>query len=238
MSDMKVVALIPYWDEYRFPEQSVSNRDTIKIGGHSLIERTVMLLQDIDQVDDIVIYSSNEQVQELFDDSLKYSFLKRDESLDHDNISIEDIIENFLKETEADVVLLVHPKCPFLRPDSVQDCINKVARGSFDSAFFCSKHKKLAWFNGKPLNHSLISKGHTPSLSTLEPVIFESSSVYVFTRKLFESTRRRIGSNPYMKFLGHFEGFEIDRIDDYEIAELIINAGLDVTESLNGNGKH
>lgn len=235
---MKTVAMIPYWHEYRFPDQSVSNRDTLKIGGHSLIERAVMLLQGIEQIDEIIIYSSNEQVQDLFDESLKYSFIKRDKRLDDENISIEDIIESFLKTTDADVILLVHPKCPFLRPDSVEDCINKVVSGTFDSAFFGSKHKKLAWFKGEPLNYSLVNGVNTQSLSSLESVIFESSSVYVFTRELFENTRRRISPNPYMKFLGHFEGFEIDRPDDYEIAELIINAGLDVMESPNGKGKY
>ena len=51
---------------------------------------------------------------------------------------------------------------------------------------------------------------------------------YVFTRKLFKRTRRRVGVNPYVRFVSHFEGFEIDRADDYQIAELIINAGLDI----------
>ena len=227
---MKTVAMIPHWHEYRFPDQSVSNRDTLKLGGHSLIERTVMLLQGIEQIDEIVIYSSNEQVQELFDVSLKYSFIKRDKKLDDENISIEDIIESFLKETDADIVLLIHPKCPFLKPVSIEDCINKVFSGSFDSAFFAEKYKKMAWFQGEPLNYSLVSGGNTQSLSSLEPVIFESSSAYVFTRKLFDKSRRRIGKNPYIKFVSHFEGFEIDRAEDYEIAELIINAGLDVLE--------
>ena len=47
---MKTVAMIPHWDEYRFPDQSVTDRDTLKIAGHSLIERTICLLQDIEQI--------------------------------------------------------------------------------------------------------------------------------------------------------------------------------------------
>jgi CMP-N-acetylneuraminic acid synthetase len=228
---MKIVTMIPYWHEYRFPEQSVSNRDTLKIGGYSLIERAVDLVQNIEQVNEVIVYSSDEQVKKFLDSSLKYKFLKREVRLDDENISIEDIIESFLKKSDADVIVLMHPKCPFLKPKSLEDCINKVISGSFDSAFIGSKHQKLAWFKGEPLNYSLVSGDNTQSLSSLEPVIFESSSVYVFTRELFEKTRRRIGINPYMKFIGHFEGFEIDRSEDYEIAELIINAGLDALES-------
>ena len=232
---MKTVAMIPHWHEYRFPDQSVSDRDTLKIAGHSLIERTIHLLQNIEQIDQIIIYSSNEKVLEVIDDSLSYSFLKRDHKLDDANVSIEDIIETFLPTTDADVILLMHPKCPFLRSDSVEDCLNKVVSGRFDSAFIGSKYKKMAWFKGEPLNYSLESGSNTKHLTSLEPIILESSSVYVFTRELFYKSRRRIGKNPYIKFVGHFEGFEIDRAEDCEIAELIINAGLDVLEHSNAN---
>jgi CMP-N-acetylneuraminic acid synthetase len=232
---MKTVAMIPHWHEYRFPDQSVSDRDTLKIAGHSLIERTIHLLQNIEQIDQIIIYSSNEKVLEVIDDSLSYSFSKRDHKLDDANVSIEDIIETFLPTTDADVILLMHPKCPFLSPRSIEDCLNKVVSGSFDSSFVGSKYQKMAWFKGEPLNYSLVSNGKTQNLSSLEPVILESSSVYVFTRELFDKSRRRIGKNPYIKFVGHFEGFEIDRAEDFEIAELIINAGLDVLEHSNAD---
>jgi len=80
-------------------------------------------------------------------------------------------------------------------------------------------------FEGKPLNFS--NHKDTPSLSKLSPILIESSSFYVFTRELFESNRRRIGENPYIKEIGHLEGFEVDNQDDLLMAELIINAGLD-----------
>lgn len=228
---MKIDVMIPYWQEYKFPDKSISNRDTIKIGGHSLIERAVRAVQNIEQINNIVIYSSNEQVKELLDDSLQYTFQKRPLELDDESVSIEDIIERFLSTSDADAIVLMHPKCPFLRTKSITECVNNVIDGSFDSAFIGSKHQKLAWFNGKPLNYTLKSGDNTQSLSSLEPVIFESSSVYVFTRDLFNKTRRRVGSSPYMKIVGHFEGFEIDQPEDFEIAELIVNAGLDVMGS-------
>ena len=46
----------------------------------------------------------------------------------------------------------------------------------------------------------------------------------------YDFSKMKGRKNPYIKFVSHFEGFEIDRAEDYEIAELIINAGLDVLE--------
>ena len=103
--------------------------------------------------------------------------------------------------------------------------LQKVKSGEYDSAFVVSQARKLAWFNGKPLNYTL-SKD-TPTLSSIEPVVLESSSVYVFTRELFENTRHRISDKPFMMNVGHFEGFEVDTEDDYKMAELIINSGFE-----------
>ena len=122
--------------------------------------------------------------------------------------------------------MLMHPKSPFLKPESIADCISKVKSKEYDSAFLVTRAKKLAWYDGKPLNYFL-SKD-TPSLDSILPVVLESSSLYVFTKELFQRTRHRISENPYMKEVGHFEGFEIDRVDDFEMAELIVNAGFEI----------
>ena len=228
---MKIVVMIPYWCEYKYPDRSIKDRDSLKIGGHTLLEHTVRIAQQVEKVDDVIIYASNEQTLDLLDDSVKCSFQKRDIDLDNQNTSIEDIIERFLSISDADSFVLMHPRCPFIRSQTITDCITKVVDQEFDSAFVASRHSKLAWFKGKPLNYSLDKGGATTHLTSIEPVILESSAVYVFTRELFEATRRRIGENPYMKFIGRYEGFEIGSTDDYEIAELIVNAGLDIFEN-------
>ena len=111
------------------------------------------------------------------------------------------------------------------RGQYITACIDKVLAGDTDSAFLARNIQRNAWFEGKPLNFS--NHKDTPSLSKLPPVLIESSSFYVFTRELFESNRRRIGESPYIKEIGHLEGFEVDNQDDLTMAELIINAGLD-----------
>jgi len=224
---MKIIAVIPYWEEYRFPDENISNRDTLKIGGYTLLERTINICNKVEKIDKTIIYSSNDQVLKLLDEKIQYTFQNRDVDLDSQSVSIEDIIERFLNTTTADIVVLVHPRCPFIRSESITDCINKVVNEGYDSALIATQYKKLAWFEGKPLNYSLQKGGNTLNNTQVEPVVLESSSVYVFTRDLFESTRRRIGIKPYFKYVGGFEGFDIESSDDYEIAELIVNAGLD-----------
>jgi len=222
---MKVVALIPFWSEYLFPKNSLSKRDTLKLGENSLIDYTVKIANQVNILDEVIIYSSSDDVLNLMNKDSKCRLIKRDSDLDAIGVSIEDIIERFLTVSDADIIVLMHPKCPFLRNKTISSCIAEVKSGKYDSACVVVQARKLAWFNGKPLNYTL-SKS-TPALSSIEPVALESSSVYVFTRELFENTRNRISDNPFMINIGHFEGFEVDTEDDYKMAELIVNSGFE-----------
>ena len=222
---MKIVALIPFWSDYKSVDGEILCRPLVNIGGRSLINRTVEIINRINVIEEVVIFASNNKVLDYLDEKVRYRFLKRDQSLDSNDASIEDIIESFLQNSDAEVVVLIHPKSPFIKSKTIQTCIEKVSSGESDSAFVAHSIKKHAWFRGERLNYS---KGiDTPALSNIEPILVETSSVYVFTRALFNKSRSRIGLNPYIKEIGHFEGFEVERPDDFEMAELIINAGLD-----------
>ena len=224
---MKIIVMIPYWHGYEFPEEGLANRNDLKVAGYTLIDRAIRVAQSIKSVSDVVVYASSDKVLNLLKDPTSCTFMKRDSSLDSQEASIEDIVERFLQNSDADIIVLMHPRCPFIKQKTISECIDKVANKSVESSFVGSSFRKLAWFKNKPLNYSLESGKNTPNLSSIEPVIIESSAVYVFTRKLFEKTRRRVCGNPFIQITGPFEGFEVNTVDDYAIAELIVNAGLD-----------
>jgi CMP-N-acetylneuraminic acid synthetase len=222
---MKIIALIPFWTDYKPLKESLTCKPLVKVSGKSLINRTIEIINHIKLIDKTVVFTSDSEVFDHIDDSMSYQIIQRDASLNSDKVSIEDIINEFLQVSDADIVVLIHPQSPFIRPQTIKECVEKVLTGGFDSAFVANSIKRQAWYKGKPLNY-LIDKD-TPMLSELEPVLIESSSIYVFTRALFKKNRHRIGENPYIKKVGHFEGFEVDNKDDLTMAELMINAGLD-----------
>lgn len=223
---MKIVAMIPYWSGYDFPNGDIEKRDVIKLGAHSLINYTVSLANRSKMINEVIIYSSSNDVMNdiSLEEGEKCRLLKRDSELDDQSISIETIIERFLEVSDADIVVLMHPKNPFLKPQTVDKCIKNVLSKEYDSAFIVTRIKKLAWYKNKPVNYSLDKD--TPNHSSLAPVFLESSSLYVFSRELFENTHSRIGEKFFMCEIDPLEGFEINQKDDYAIAELIINAGL------------
>jgi CMP-N-acetylneuraminic acid synthetase len=222
---MKIIALIPFWIDYKPLKDSLDCRPLIKIGGKSLINKTLEIVNGVQLIDKVVIFTSDKKVSSYIDKSVSCDIVQRDAGLNSNKTSIEDVIGSFLKVSDADVVVLIHPKSPFIKPKTIEECVIKVLEGVFDSAFTARSIKKNVWHKGESLIYSIYKD--TPSLSEISPILIESSSIYVFKRALFEKSRSRIGENPYIKEVGSFEGFEIDSEDDIMMAELIINAGLD-----------
>ena len=156
---------------------------------------------------------------------LKYKYVERPQYLDSQEAKIQDIIREFLKkDSTADIIVLFHFTAPFLRPETVNECVEAVKSGRYSSAFTAYEIQKFCWFRGKPLNYSL--KRDTPRTQDIDSVIIEQSGLYVFKREVFEKTGQRISAKPYIKFVDHFEGHDIDTPDDFRIAELIVNTGL------------
>ena len=221
---MKVIGLIPYWMDYQTQNGVSAHKNLKKLGGQYLINYSLRVLKSTKDIDQVLIYASDERVLDITDDSIDFDYLKRPKFLDANDIAIEDIIDEFLKVSDADIIVMLHPNSPFLRSSTVHECVEKVISGDFDSAFTAYEYKKLTWFNGRPLNYSLDKP--TPQLKQLDPVIFEQSSLYIFTRESYLKHHKRVGVKPYIKIIDHFEGHEVNVLEDFQIAELIVNSGM------------
>ncbi|KZZ58311.1 MAG: hypothetical protein MK096_07610 [Oleiphilaceae bacterium] len=220
---MKVVAFIPFWMGYHSQTGAPINRATKKLGGLPLINYSLNVLASSELIAESVIFSSSNEIEEYIEGP-SYSIIKRPKFLDDNGISIEQIIEEFLKLSDADVFVLMHPNSPFIQLESIETCIQEVVEGRADSAFTAHTFKKFCWHKGRPLNYSLDLP--TPQLKDIEPVILEQSSLYVFTRSIFEKERKRVGGKAYIHNVNHFEGHDLIEDEDFEIAELIVNSGM------------
>lgn len=217
---MRTVGFIPS----RLNSERVPFKNIKELGGIPLINYTVKAMNKVPSIDEVVIFASEDSICKHIEHGLKYKFLERPKSLDSQEAKIQDIIAEFLKKDNADTIVLLHITSPFLKPQTIAECIDKVNSGEYDSAFTAYQVKKFCWFGGKPLNYSLGSS--TPRTQDIDPVIVEQSSLYVFKRELFEKTGQRISQNAYIKFIDHFEGHDIDTPEDFKVAELIVNTGL------------
>ena len=81
---------------------------------HLLIVRFAVA-QSIKSVSDVVVYPFNNKVLNLLKDPTACTFMRCDSSLESQEASIEDIMEKFLQNSDADIIVLMHSLCPFIK---------------------------------------------------------------------------------------------------------------------------
>jgi CMP-N-acetylneuraminic acid synthetase len=214
---MKIVAFTPS----RLNSQRVPQKNIKMLGRMPLVNYALEAMNRIMSIDEIVIFASESSICNYIRPDLKYRLMERPAFLDTQEAKVQDLIREFLKANDADIILMFHLTSPFLRPETVDECIEKVRNGEYDSAFTAFSIDRRCWFKGRPLNFSSINENS----EKLEPVIVEHS-LYIFRRKVFETTGRRISVNPYIKIVDQIEGHDIDTPEDFRVAELIVNTGL------------
>ena len=175
----------------------------------------------VELIDDVVVFASEPSICGYIKDGIKYRYIERPSFLDTQEAKVQDLIREFLKLCDADIIAMFHITSPFLRGETILECLQKVKSGGYNSAFTAFRVDRRCWFKGMPLNFSISDKPD----QYIVPVIVEHS-LYVFRREVFETTGQRISSNPFIKYIDHFEGHDIDTPEDFRIAELIVNTGL------------
>lgn len=210
---MKNVALIPV----KLNSKRVPGKNTKPFfDGTPLmtfIQKTCLAAKNID---DVFIYCSDDAVKPYVLPGV--TFLKRPEYLDGDTINANDFIREFMKEVDADIYVNAHTTSPFAKTETVEELVEKVASGEYDSAFCAEPLRTFMWENGKPVN---FDPDHFPRTQDLPLIYGETSIAYVFTKESFLKHNRRLGSKPFIKEVSRIEAMDIDYPEDFEMANAV-----------------
>lgn len=214
---MKIVALVPI----RLNSQRVEGKNLRLLGGRPLMTYLLESLVAARNIDEVYVYCSDESIKQYLPEGA--TFLKRDPKLDSNTTLGEEIYNAFTKEVEADIYVLAHATSPFIRTSTIEQGVDKVASGEYDSAFSAEKVQTFTWWQGRPLNYSL---ERIPRTQDLEPVYVETSAFFIFRREVWLNKHRRIGDRPYTAVTDRIESMDIDNPDDFKLAEAIVAAKL------------
>ena len=210
---MKIVSFIPIkLGSKRVPGKNIKPF----FDGTPLIHFIQKACLSTKNIDEVYVYCSDEAVVPYLLPGVK--FLKRPDYLDGDNINANDFIREFMRVVDADIYVNAHTTSPFAKPATIEDLVEKVASGKYDSAFCAENIRTFMWKDGKPMN---FDPNHFPRTQDLPDIYGETSIAYVFTKESFLKNNRRLGQKPYIKEVGKIEAIDIDYPEDFEIANAI-----------------
>ena len=215
---MKTVALIPIkLSSKRLPMKNIKPF----YDGTPLMEFIQRACLQSNMIDEVYIYCSDENIQKYILSGVKY--LKRPQYLDSDTVNANDFIREFMKEVDADIYVNAHTTSPFAKTETINDCIEKVKSGEYDSAFCAECIKTFLWQDNKPINFDV---NKFPRTQDLPNIYGETSIAYVFTKETFLKYNRRVGVKPFIKNVNKIEAIDIDYPEDFEIANAIYKGVL------------
>lgn len=211
---MKIIAIMPI----KLQNERLPGKNTKLLGEKPLLAYELDNLKETGLLNNIYVFCSSEKVIPFLPEGVE--FVKRPEYLDLPTSNFTQIFEEFKRYYEADIYVYAHATAPFITVDTMKACIEAVKSGEYDSAFCAVRLQDYLWQNGEPLNFDACN---IPRTQDLTPIYQESSGVYVFTKEVFETYRRRIGKNPLIKEVSFREAVDIDEPEDFRLAEILLN---------------
>lgn len=210
---MKVAAYIPIkLNNERCPGKNIKKFDD----GTPLCSFLFETISNVKNIDEIYCFCSDESIKPYLKGRVQ--FLERKKELDLNTARFQDICDAFIEKIDADIIVLSHVTSPFIKSETIEECVEKVKSEKYDSAFAAECVQDFLWQDSKPLNFDPSSVVRTQDL----PRIFkESIGCFVFTKEEYMKTKRRIGLKPYVKEISKIEGVDIDYPEDFQIANAI-----------------
>lgn len=209
---MKVVALIPIkLGSKRVPQKNIKPF----YDGTPLMHFIQKVCLASKYINEIYVYCSDD-VSDYCLPGVK--FLKRPVFLNDDDKNANDIICEFMKAVEADIYVNTHTTSPFARTETIDECIEKVICGEYDSSFCAEPIRTFMWKDGKPIN---FDPDHFPRTQDLPLIYGETCIAYVFKKETFLKYHRRVGVHPFIKEVDKIEAMDIDYPEDFLICDAI-----------------
>lgn len=214
---MKIVGVMPI----KLQNERLPGKNTKILGDKPLLQHALDNLVKTNKCDSINVFCSNEEVIKYLPKEV--NFLKREDYLDLPTSNFTQIFDSFISKVDADVYVFMHATAPFVSVETMNECIDAVVSGKYDSSFCAVVIQDFLWMDNKPLN---FDASNLPRSQDLKPIYRETSGIYVFTKEVYQKLRRRIGENPFIKVVSYKEAVDINNPEDFDLAEALVNINL------------
>ncbi|HSO46551.1 MAG TPA: acylneuraminate cytidylyltransferase family protein, partial [Rhizobiaceae bacterium] len=137
----RVLAVVPA----RGGSKGIRLKNLRTVGGISLVARAAMVASQVAMIDRAVVSTDHEEIASVAEAAGLAAPFRRPEELSGDRIGDWDVLEQALREMEAqdgvtyDIILMLQPTSPGRTADHVEQTLRKLVDGKFDAVWTVSE---------------------------------------------------------------------------------------------------
>lgn len=212
---MKITAVIPI----RTGSQRVKDKNLRAFADTNLMELKIKNLLQVPELTSIVVNTNSELAIEIVNKSYRGGVAthRREEYYASSQCSGSEFFRHLGEVTDTDIFVYCPCTSPFIKPETVSQCINQfISTSDYDCLATVSSVKEFLWLDGNPMNYD---PAHAPNSQDLPDVVALNFGVTVVRKEDLIKNSNIIGKNPQFVKTSDIESIDIDTPLDFYIAE-------------------
>lgn len=190
--------------------------------GRPLFHWILDALNESGVVDEVIINTDSNEIAESARKNFDVTIHMRPNYLmDIQSDEAYQIMAYDLKHTDGEYFIQSHSTNPLVKGKTIREAVEVFFKNTekYDSLFSVTAlQTRLYNENCKPMNHEPNKLIKTQNL----PVIYEENSCfYIFSRRIFNKVKNRIGNKPCLFPINRYEAVDIDEEFDFLLAETL-----------------
>ncbi|ONI42797.1 cytidyltransferase [Candidatus Epulonipiscium fishelsonii] len=224
---MNIIAVIPA----RAGSRGIPNKNIRILGDKPLINYSLQNAKKSKFINEIIVTTDSEEVA-IIAKQMNIKVHWRKEELCGDEITLDTVIYDAVKNIECDYVITLQPTSPTLKVETLDKAIEFILNNNnIDTLISAINDPHLAWRenNGMkyPVYESRLNRQFLPKY------LIETGAFFI-TKKIYVTNESRLGKLMDVFEIPYEESIDIDNFIDLEICENIINS-KSIAFYVNGN---
>lgn len=203
--------------------ERVPRKNLKDFNGKPLFTHVLGTLSSSSLIKEIIINTDSDEIANVAKScSEKVIIHERAKEICGDMVSMNDVINSDIENSEAELFIQTHSTNPLLTVETIDKALQAFLDKdeSFDSIFSVTRlQTRLFDESGKAINHDPNELIRTQDLP---PLYEENSNFFIFSKASFKAAgNKRIGLHPKMFEVNKIEAIDIDEPSDFIIAETL-----------------
>ena len=207
---MKIVSIILA----RGGSKGIPDKNIIDLNNKPLIYYTINASKHSNVLDTWV--STDSKKISIIAENYGAKIIDRPKEFATDTSSSEEALQHFSEQVEFDIMIFIQPTSPLLIPADINQGLNLMTTGEYDSIFsVCKEHWLPKWsLDIKPINWS---PNDRPRRQDMKEQYIENGAFYITTKKQFMKSNLRYSGNIGIIEMPNYRSFQVDTLDDLKL---------------------